>query len=413
MHQAPRGTADIMPEHQGMWSWVTQTVTRCAQIYGYGRIDTPIFEDKGLFARVVGTETDIVQKEMYLFEDRGGQSLTLRPEGTAAVCRAYLEHGMHNTPQPTRLFYISPMFRYDRPQAGRYRQFHQVGAEAIGDGNAAVDLEIIQLALAMVHGIGLQNIRLVLNNIGDSSDRPAYAEALQEYFSPHVSNMNPDDRRRLATKELAGESFMESAPRTTDFLGSEAQSHWDELLALLESADIDYKLDHKLVRGLDYYTRTVFELHPEAYGAQSAVCAGGRYDGLIEQLGGLPTPGIGFAAGIERLLLNLESQGASTSPGPKPAVIAFLGQSAKQKAVQIAADLHEAGICAVVAPDRSLKAQMRYASAIGATHAVLLGSEEISNGTATLKDLQSGAQTTAPATELRQKLSSLEIQREL
>ena len=262
MHQAPRGTADILPSEQRYWSFMQTTLSGAAHAFGYSRIDTPIFEDTGLFSRTVGEETDIVQKEMYSFKDRGEQEITLRPEGTAAVCRAYLEHGLHNQPQPTRLYYFCPMFRYDRPQAGRFRQFHQFGVEAIGDPDASVDLEVIQLAMESMTRLGLGGMTLVLNNIGDAADRPRYIEALREYFRPYLAHLGKDDRRRFDTnplrlldsKELQGEGFMESAPRSTDYLGVEAQAHWDELLGYLDALGIPYRLDHKLVRGLDYYT---------------------------------------------------------------------------------------------------------------------------------------------------------------
>ncbi|MEX2599732.1 MAG: histidine--tRNA ligase, partial [Dehalococcoidia bacterium] len=327
MYQAQRGTADLLPEQQRYWQYVTAIVSRAAQVSGYSRIDTPIFEDTRLFLRAVGDETDIVQKEMYSFKDRGEADLTLRPEGTAAVCRAYLEHGLHNLAQPVRLYYTCPMFRYDRPQAGRYRQFHQFGVEAIGDGDAAIDLEVIQLAMGTMEALGLGGMTLVLNNIGDAADRPAYVDALREHFHSHLSEMGPDDKRRFDTnplrlldsKELTGKPYMDSAPKSIDFLGPDAKAHWEELLGYLNALHVPYRLDSKLVRGLDYYTRTVFEVHPAIEGAQSAVCAGGRYDGLIEQIGGKPTPGIGFAAGIERLILNLQRQEVPVPEvNPKP-----------------------------------------------------------------------------------------------
>lgn len=401
MHQAPRGTADILPDDQRYWSFVTSAVTAAANASGYARIDTPMFEDTGLFARTVGEETDIVQKEMYSFEDRGGQDLTLRPEGTAAVCRAYLEHGLHNQPQPVRLYYLCPMFRYDRPQAGRYRQFHQFGVEAIGDPDPAVDLDVINLAMTFVANLGLDDVTLVLNNIGDAADRPAYINALREHFRPHVGHMGKDDQRRFDTsplrlldsKELASESFMDSAPRSTDYLGDDAKAHWTELLSYLDALGIAYRLDHKLVRGLDYYTRTVFELHPSRAGAQSAVCAGGRYDGLIEQLGGKPTPGIGFAAGIERLILNLRERGTEVpAERPRPAVVAFRGGRAKTKALQLVEALRSAGVAAVVAPDRSLKAQMRYASSTEAPTVLILGEAELERSVVTVRDMATGEQ---------------------
>ena len=414
MYQAPRGTADILPEDQPLWSFTAATVTQAAHVHGYRRIDTPIFEETGLFLRTVGEETDIVQKEMYSFDDRGGTNITLRPEGTAAVCRAYLESGMHNQAQPVRLFYLCPMFRYDRPQAGRFRQFHQFGVEAIGDTNAAVDLEVIQLAMDTMRRLGLGGMKLLLNNIGDAADRPRFMEALQEHFRPHIAHLGKDDRRRFDTsplrlldsKELARESFMKDAPKSTDFLGDEAQAHWNELLAYLDDLKVPYVLDSKLVRGLDYYTRTVFEVHPDREGSQSAVCAGGRYDGLIEQLGGKPTPGIGFAAGIERLILNLREQGAMSGiVPPAPIVIAYSGAEAKTKAVGIATELRAADVAAVLAPERSMKAQMRYASSVGARTVVILGPKELEAGVATVRDMETAEQKEEPQAGLLESLS--------
>ena len=405
MQQAPRGTSDVLPGQQRYWSFVSGTLADAARSFGYARIDTPIFEDTRLFIRTVGEETDIVQKEMYTFDDRGGSSLTLRPEGTAAVCRAYLEHGLHNQPQPFRCYYLCPMFRYDRPQAGRYRQFHQFGVEAIGDGAATVDLEVVQLAMSGMERLGLGGMTLVLNNIGDAADRPRYIDALREHFAPHRASLRHDDQRRFETsplrlldsKELAGEAFLDAAPRSTDFLGPEAQAHWDELLAHLDAVGLPYRLDHRLVRGLDYYTRTVFEIHPAASGAQSAVCAGGRYDGLIAQLGGKPTPGIGFAAGIERMILNLQEQGAEPpDDGPRPYVVAYRGPAARTAAVRLATDIRDAGGQAVLAPDRSLKAQLRYASSIGAPAVLLLGDAELERGVVALRDMTAGEQRELP-----------------
>ena len=414
MYQAPRGTADVLPDDEPLWSFVSTTVTQAAHVHGYRRIDTPIFEETGLFQRTVGEDTDIVQKEMYSFEDRGGQSITLRPEGTAAVCRAYLERGLHNRAQPARLFYLCPMFRYDRPQAGRFRQFHQFGVEAIGDDDAAVDLEVIQLAMDTMHRLGLDGMSLVLNNIGDAADRPKYVDALREHFRPHLSHLGKDDRRRFDTnplrlldsKELAAESFMADAPASTDHLGVEAQAHWDELLAYLAGLGISYRIDHKLVRGLDYYTRTVFEIHPAREGAQSAVCAGGRYDGLIEQLGGKPTPGIGFAAGIERLMLNIVEQSPDAGiPVRAPVVVAYNGADAKARAVGIATRLREANIATVVAPERSLKAQMRFASAVGSPTVLILGAREIERGVVTVRDMATAKQEEAAESELERVLA--------
>ena len=413
--QAPRGTADRLPEAQPYWDHVQSSLAEVARVHGYRRIDTPVFEDAGLFLRTVGKATDIVQKEMYTFEDRGGQLLSLRPEGTAGICRAYLEHGLHNLPQPVRLYYDCPMFRYDRPQAGRYRQFHQFGVEAIGDADAAVDLEVIQLAMSAFEALGLTNLTLVLNNIGDAADRPAYLGALQDYYRPHLGKLCHDCQRRaehntlrlLDCKQASCQPFLDGAPRSADYLGPEAKTHWQELLTHLDAVGIVYRLDHRLVRGLDYYTRTVFEIQPTEESAQSAVCAGGRYDGLIEQLGGRPTPGIGFAAGIERLVLNLQRLGVQV-PGPDrgPIVIAFRGPEAKAMGIKLAADLRVNGATAVLAPERSLKAQLRYASSLDAPQVLVLGERELSQGIVILRDMSAGAQRELPVADAVQALTN-------
>lgn len=406
MHRAPRGTADILPEQQPFWEFARTALAEAAQSFGYARIDTPIFEDAALFVRAVGEETDVVQKEMYSFLDRGGQEITLRPEGTAAVCRAYLEHGMQNRPLPVRLYYLCPMFRYDRPQAGRFRQFHQFGVEAIGDPDAAVDLEILQLAAASMERLGLGGMTLALNSIGDAEDRPRYADAIREHFRPHLAHLGEDDRRRFETnplrlldsKELAGEAFIADAPRSVDFLGDAARAHWEELLESLDALGVPYRIDPTLARGLDYYARTVFEVHPAREGAQSAVCAGGRYDGLIAQLGGRPTPGIGFAAGIERLILNMRERGADPpDAAPPPLVAAYRGAKAKIEAARLAARLRAAGGAPViVAPERSLKGQLRYASAVGARGVFILGGAELERGVVAYRDMAAGEQREIP-----------------
>ena len=400
MYRAPRGTYDILPERQPYWRFVERAFAERARVFGYQRIDTPLFEDVDVFLRAVGEETDIAAKEMYVFSDKGGQSLALRPEGTAAVCRAYVEHGLHNQALPVRLYYNAPMFRYDRPQAGRYRQLHQFGAEAIGDSDPAVDLEVIQLAMSSIEALGLGGMTLVLNSIGDAADRAPFLEALREHFAPSVDRLSADDRRRFDTnplrmldsKDARIQPLLEDAPRSADYLGDEAQAHWDALRELLAVASVDYRTDPRLVRGLDYYTRTVFEVHPAVEGAQSAVCAGGRYDGLIEQLGGPPTPGIGFAAGIDRLILNMERDGVDPGAAPPPTVVVHVGARAKAEAVRLAAELRAAGVATVVAPVRSMRAQLRYASALGAVHAAIIGEHELEAGIVTVRDLARASQ---------------------
>jgi histidyl-tRNA synthetase len=407
-HQAPRGTYDVLPDQQPYWRFVESSLSARAQRYGYGRIDTPVFEDADVFLRTVGDETDIVEKEMYLFEDRGGQQLALRPEGTAAVCRAYIEHGLHNQPLPLRLFYYAPMFRYDRPQAGRYRQLQQFGVEAIGDSDAALDLEVIELAMRTIEGLGLGSMRLLINSIGDQADRPAYLDALREHLRPHLDELGADDRRRfegnplrlLDSKDPRIQPLLPGAPRSVDYLGVGAAAHWRELLCHLDAAGIPYEIDHRLVRGLDYYTRTVFEVRPDVEGSQSSVCAGGRYDGLIERLGGAPTPAIGWAAGIDRLVLNMQRQGVAAPGLPaSPVVVVYHGDAAKAGGIALARNLRAAGAITTLAPERSMRGQLRYASGIGAAHVIIIGEQELAKGTVTLRDMQAGDQREMTAGE--------------
>ncbi len=316
-YQAPRGTQDILPEEQPVWDFVRDTAARLSALFGYGRIETPLFEEASLFTRGVGEVTDIVQKEMYVFKDRGGLELALRPEGTAPVCRAYLEHGMHNQPQPVRLWYWTPIFRYDRPQAGRYRQHHQFGIEAIGEADAAVDAEVIELLWRFYEALGLSGLTLHLNSIGDYKCRPQYLEILRDYYRDKLDLVCEDCRvrfernplRLLDCKQERCQPIIAGAPPITDHLCEDCAAHFGDLRSYLDTAGIPVSLNPRLVRGLDYYTRTVFEITPPEEGAQSTIGGGGRYDGLIELLGGRPTPGIGFGTGIERIILNLKRQG--------------------------------------------------------------------------------------------------------
>jgi histidyl-tRNA synthetase len=400
--KAPRGTADILPDDQPYWRLVESAAIRTATLFGYRRIDTPVFEDTGLFQRGVGEDTDIVEKEMYTFGDRGGDSLTLKPEGTAPVCRAYLENGMASEPQPVRLFYLTPIFRYDRPQAGRYRQHHQFGVEAIGDPSPAVDAEVIELGWSFITGLGLRSLMLKLNSIGDRVCRPAYREALKRYFADHVNKMCRDCQSRfqrnplrlLDCKNETCQRYGDAAPKSVDYLCQPCSEHWQELnehLAGLQETypDLKPEVDHRLVRGLDYYTRTVFEIQPAREGRQSTLLGGGRYDGLIEQLGGQPTPGIGFGSGRERLILNLRREEVAASPDPAIALVAVhVGETARRRAYQVVTRLRASGISAVLAPPgRSLKGQMRFADTSGAGHVLILGDRELERGVGTLKTL--------------------------
>src|SRR3990172_4777162 len=307
-YKAPRGTLDILPQDQPYWDRVWQASARVCSLFGYQRIETPVFEDATLFTRGVGEVTDIVQKEMYVFQDRGGQEMALRPEGTAPVCRAYLEHGMHNQPQPVRLWYWTPIFRYDRPQAGRYRQHHQFGVEAIGEADASLDAEVIELLWRVCEELGLAGLTLQLNSIGDPNCRPRYLEVLRDYYRDKLDRVCGDCRARfernplrlLDCKQPQCQPVIAGAPAITDYLCDDCAAHFAALRTYLEAAGISHELNPRLVRGLDYYTRTVFEIQPPEEGSQNSIGGGGRYDGLIEQLGGRPTPGGGFGSGRKR-----------------------------------------------------------------------------------------------------------------
>jgi histidyl-tRNA synthetase len=389
-------------------------VVNICQLYGYERIDVPAFEDTGLFSRSIGEETDIVQKEMYTFEDRGGNKITLRPEGTAPVCRAYLEHGMHNLPQPVKLYYIGSIFRYERPQAGRYRQHYQFGYEAIGGDDPALDAEVIDMAWQFFSSLNLRHLSLVLNSIGCKQCRPEYLAALKNYYANYINGLCSDCKTRfnqnllrlLDCKKPVCQPIADSAPRSTDYLCPQCADHFNRLKRYLGLLEIPFVLNHRLVRGLDYYTRTVFEVQPEAEGAQSTLGGGGRYDDLIEELGGRPTPAIGFAAGIERIILNLKQQGISVPTLPRPQVfLAYIGDEAREEAIKLAARLRKDGIGVIEAVgNKSLKAQLRQANNLGASHAVIIGDEEVKNGTIILRNMTTSEQKTAPATKLQEQL---------
>jgi len=395
---------DILPGDQPYWDAVRLAAGRLAAIFGYGRIDTPILEEASLFTRGVGEVTDIVQKEMYIFEDRSGQELALRPEGTASICRAYLEHGMFNRPQPVRLWYLAPNFRYDRPQAGRYRQHHQFGAEAIGEEDAAVDAEIIELLWRLYGELGLAGLTLHLNSIGDQNCRPAYLELLRDYYRDKLDLVCSDCRERfernplrlLDCKQPECQPVIAGAPPITEHLCEPCAAHFSDLRAYLEAAGIPFALNPRLVRGLDYYTRTVFEVEPREEGGQSSIGGGGRYDGLIEQLGGPPTPGIGFGTGMERIILNMKRQEVPVPSHTKVRVyIALQTAEARVHAFRLGSQLRRAGVATVVGTaGRSLKAQMRTADALGAEYAAIIGERELKAGNVTLRRLATGAQET-------------------
>ena len=402
LFQAPRGTVDILPEEQPFWKYVDAKARDIAARFGYERIDTPVFEDARLFVRGIGEVTDIVEKETYTFEDRGGDLVTLRPEGTAPVCRAYLEHGMGNRPQPVRLFYICPVFRYERPQSGRYRQHHQFGVEVFGDEDASVDAEVIDLAWRFLEAVGLDSLALSVNSIGDAECRPAYVETLRGHYRDRVDELCPDCRRRLNHNPLrlldckvdSCQPFIAEAPHGVDYLCGSCEGHWSDLLGYLRGLDLPFEIDHRLVRGFDYYTRTVFEITPPVEGRQSTLIGGGRYDGLIGELGGRPTPGIGFGMGIERVIVNLKRQDVPLPDERRTKVlVAHVGDAARRAAVTLSSELRRTGIASLVGPaSRGLRSQLRYASSVDATHALIIGDEELQRGSIVLRDLDEGEQ---------------------
>jgi histidyl-tRNA synthetase len=399
--QAPRGTFDVLPEQAAARAAIEREARRILEPAGYGRIETPTFEATELFARGVGGSTDVVRKEMYTFEDGGGRSLTLRPEGTAPICRAYIEHGMHKLPQPVRLWYLSSFFRYEAPQAGRFRQFWQVGVEAIGSDDPAVDAETILLLAELLDAVGARGVRLRISSLGSPEVRAAYRTDLQAYLHEHEAALSSEVRERIDLNPLrafdadhAGtREVMEGAPRLLDRLTGEDAEHFAEVRALLDRADLAYEVDPTLVRGLDYYTRTVFEFESEALGAQSGVGGGGRYDGLVEALGGPPAPGCGWAAGIERILLaSGDAAGAVSGPPtvapPVDLFVAFADPAERVEAFGITVEARRAGLGAQMElAGRSLKGQLKQADRVGARFVAILSSEG-----AALKDMESGEQ---------------------
>jgi histidyl-tRNA synthetase len=399
---------DFLPDDEALWRFVRDTAERVARSFDYGLIQTPLVEDVAVFQRTAGDESDIVSKEMYVFEDRGGDRLALRPEGTAGVCRAYLESGMGSRPQPVRLYYLGAFFRYDRPQAGRYRQLHQFGVENIGDESPAADVEVIELQHTLYQELGLTDLVLRVNSIGTAETRARYVESLREHFRPHVATLSADSQRRFETnvlrildsKEDAGHPAVQGAPSILDFLDAADTEHFATVRASLAALGIACEVDPRIVRGLDYYARTVWEFEPPGAGGQSTVGAGGRYDGLIELLGGPHTPGVGFGTGIERIMLNLRERGlgpAAADAAPDVAMIP-LGEAGPAEALRVARDLRAAGLVVRGGiPGRSMRAQLRGASSSGARYAVIVGDQEAADGVVQLKPLTTDAdQRTVP-----------------
>ena len=400
MINKPRGTEDILPSDSPLWQKIEQTAREVCSVYGYKEIRTPVFEDTSLFQRGVGDTTDVVQKEMYTFEDKGGRSITLRPEGTASLVRSFIENSLYAEPQPTKLFYISPTFRYENTQAGRQRQFHQFGIEMFGSYSPALDAEVISAAAELLENLGVKDIELRINSLGGPECRAKYNKALKDFIGENIDGLCKECKARyeknplrvLDCKEEGCKKIIAGAPSILDCLGPECKEHFETLKSILDSMGIKYTVDPQIVRGLDYYTRTVFEFVTTSIGAQSTVCGGGRYDNLIEECGGPKTGAVGFGLGMERLLLTLAAQNGE--PEYKPYRDIFIGSMGNEgfiKAQSIVYELRKAGVKAETdTVGRSVKAQMKYANKIGAAYSMILGADEIEKGKAVLKCMETG-----------------------
>ena len=406
MINIPKGTKDVLPAQSYKWQFVEDCAKKVARAFNISEVRTPVFEHTELFARGVGDTTDIVNKEMYTFLDKGGRSITLKPEGTAGVARMFIENGLASSPLPMKSYYITPCYRYERPQAGRLREFHQFGVEVYGSPSPAADAEVISAASAFLKELGISDVELQINSIGCKTCRAAYNAALKEYFAPRLGEMCPACRERfeknplrmLDCKEETCKAIAANAPKILDYLCPDCTNHFAEVQRLLTAQGIKYVIEPNIVRGLDYYTRTVFEFVSTAIGAQGTVCAGGRYDGLIAQLGGPQTPAVGFAAGLERLILLMENTSVPFRPQPVPAIyLAGMDELTRQKAFALAGSLRAAGIAAECdVMERSVKAQMKYADKIGARYVAVIGETELSNGAANVKNMADGSQCMVP-----------------
>lgn len=414
--QAPKGTRDILPGEINKWQYVEKVIAEICKCYGYKEIRIPVFEHTELFQRGVGDTTDIVQKEMYTFRDKGGRSITLRPEGTAGVVRSYIENGMASMPQPIKLYYNISAYRYENVQKGRYREFHQFGTEVLGSPGPSIDVEIISLLSMLFERLGLKQVSLNINSIGCPECRNEYNEKLKEYFRPHLEQLCENCRNRfernplriIDCKEERCKVHTKGAPALLDNLCGPCTAHFEGLKSGLENIGIRYNIDKNIVRGLDYYTRTVFEFVSENVGTQGTICGGGRYDGLVETCGGQPAPGIGFGLGIERLLLEMESQGVQIpEPSGMDLYVASVGDNAGSFAQQLVFKLRSQGVGAESDHmGRSLKAQMKYADKMGFSYIIVLGDDEIESNKAVLKNMETGEQKDVSLDSIVDRLSN-------
>lgn len=426
-HQAPRGTRDLLPGDTALWRWAEDRARGVLERYGFGEIRTPAFEDYELFARTSGESSEVVQKEMYRFRDLGDRDLALRPEGTAGVCRAFLEHGLGGRGRIHRLWYAGPMYRYGRPQKGRYREFRQIGAEIIGTPAPGADVESIALFVDLFEAWGFRDLVVAVNSVGTPATRRDYGDVLRAWLAPVADRLSADSRRRLESNPmrvldskdpgdlalLRGEwgGPAPPMPRLLDALDSAARTHWEAVLAGLDAAGIAHETDHGLVRGLDYYTHTAFEVHDRSLGAQSALGGGGRYDGLIESLGGPPTPAVGFAIGLDRALLLLEERAAAPAAGGT-AVFVVAMDATRGAATALARALRRTRAVETDLEARGFGAQMKAAGKSGSRLAVILGEEEWARGEVVVKDLVTGAQETVARAALEPTLAARATQAE-
>ncbi len=416
--QAIRGMNDCLPTDSPLWQKVEETVKRVISSYGYNEVRMPIVEQTHLFSRAIGEVTDVVEKEMYTFEDRNGDSLTLRPEGTAGCVRAGIENGLLYN-QEQRLWYIGPMFRHERPQKGRYRQFHQVGVEVFGLNGPDVDAEIIMMTARLWRELGVtEHVRLELNSIGSSEDRVNYKDALVAYLEQHIDALDDDCKRRIYTNPLrvldsknsAVQAILEDAPRLSSFLSEDSKQHFTGLCEYLDAAGIQYQVNDRLVRGLDYYNRTVFEWITDSLGAQGTVCGGGRYDGLVEQLGGKSTPAVGFAMGLERLVLLLNALELNDVRRSVDVYLVTAGEGTMTAGMKLAEQLREtvSGLRIMTHfGGGNFKKQFKRADKVGAAIALVLGENEVANDTVVVKDLKGGEQTTVALADIASQLKEL------
>lgn len=409
----PKGTKDVLPENSYRWQFVERVARETAKTFNVREIRTPMFEHTEVFSRGVGETTDIVNKEMYTFLDKGGRSITLKPEGTAGVVRAFVESGLYAAALPLKTYYITPCFRYERPQAGRLREFHQFGVEFFGAESAGIDAEVILLAKTFLDNLGVKNVTLYINSIGCKECRKEYHKALKEYLKANYDGLcdlckdrfDKNPMRILDCKNDSCKKITENAPSILDYLCDDCKAHFEQVKKLLTLSGVEYKINPKIVRGLDYYTKTVFEFVSENIGAQGTVLGGGRYDGLVAEFGGGKVPGIGFAAGIERLLLLLESTGEIKNEDGLTVYVAPMGDDARIKAFELVSMLRKSGVIADTDyMNRGIKAQFKYADKLGARFVAVIGSDELSRGAVKLKNMLSGEEKEVPFQELAEFL---------